>query len=82
MAMGGQRDPNLGTYSYNPYAAGRKQYGGGTTFSPTMGQVDPAGYQDREMRNQAKRNAYLQWMKARGTGAYADPNAQRLTGLY
>lgn len=83
MANGnGERDPDLGTYSFNPYGAGRKQYGGGTTYSPTMGQVDPAGYADRSMRNIAKRNAYLAYLKQQNQGAYAAPAAQKLTGRY
>lgn len=69
-----------GLNGFNPFAAGRKQYGGGTTFAPTMGQVDPTGYRDREMRNTAKRNAYLRWMQDNQRGAAASANALRLQG--
>lgn len=75
--MSGQGSP-LGNLSYNPYAVGRKQYGQGATFAPTMGQVDPTGYVDRDARVKAQRNALLAWMKDRNQGNYASPNAQRM----
>lgn len=76
MALGGQINPALGTYSFNPFAAGRKRYGG--TFAPTMGQVDRAGYAARESRNDAKRNAYQRWLKARQQGNFASSDSLRL----
>lgn len=70
----------LGNYGFNPYAAGRKQYNGGSTFAPTMGQVDRAGYADREMRNNTKREAYLRWLKDSQSGATGSANSLRLQG--
>lgn len=63
---------------YNKFAVGQKRYNGGTTFSPTMGQVDRTGYKDREMRNNAKREAYLRWLQDNQRGASGSVNAQRL----
>jgi hypothetical protein len=77
--MAGELDPSLGTYSFNPLAAGRKQYGGGATYSPSMGAVDKSGYRAREQRNVVKRNAYTRWLQAKQSGDYNNPNAQRLS---
>lgn len=77
MAM---RDKMLGTYGFNQFAAGRKRYGGGTTFSPTMGQVDREGYKDREMRNRAKVTAYQRWLKDKQAGKNASSNVLKLQG--
>ena len=74
------RNPSLGTLSANPNLTGRRRYGGGATFSPTMGQVDPAGYRDREMRNKSKVNAYKAWMKDRLQGKEASANVLRFGG--
>lgn len=76
--MAGMRDPSLGTYGMNPFAAGRKQYGGGTTYSPTMGQVDRSGYKDREMRNKAKRDAMLKYLQDRQSGSMASAAALKM----
>ena len=78
MALDGQINPALGTYSYNPFAAGRKLYQGGGSFAPTMGQVDRAGYAAREARNNTKRNAYQRWLAARQQGHFASPDSLRL----
>lgn len=66
---------NLGTYSFNPYAAGNKQYANGS--APTSGPVDPSGYIDREVRNRQKRQMMVQWLKDNRTGAYGTANAMR-----
>lgn len=63
---------------YNKFAVGNKRYRGGTTFSPTMGQVDRTGYQDREMRNNAKREAYLRWLKEQQGRTQGVTNSLRL----
>lgn len=63
---------------FNRFAVGAKRYNGGTTFSPTMGQVDRSGYQDREMRNNAKREAYLRWLQDQQRGAHGSTNSLRL----
>lgn len=64
---------------FNKFAVGKKRYRGGTTFSPTMGQVDRSGYQDREMRNNAKREAYLRWLREQQRGQIGT-NSLRLMG--
>ena len=63
---------------FNEFAVGKKRYRGGTTFSPNMGQVDRTGYRDREMRNNAKREAYLQWLKEQQGRAGGVTNTLRL----
>lgn len=55
---------------YNPYAAGAKVYGMGRSM-PTLGPVDNGGYQERDQRAAAMRNARLQRMQADQSGAYA-----------
>lgn len=65
----------LGTYSFNPYAAGNKQYSNGS--APTSGPVDPTGYIEREANNRLKRNVMLQWMKDNAVGAHGTANAMR-----
>lgn len=65
-----------GAPGFNPYAAGAKIYGGGR-FNPTMGPVDKTGYKERDRSRQVRRNAVLQMMKDRQTGAYANPGAGR-----
>lgn len=65
-----------GVPGFNPYAAGAKIYGGGR-FNPTMGPVDKTGYKERDRSRQVRRNAVLQMLKDRGTGAYANPGAGR-----
>lgn len=79
MSMTGAEGPAYGG-GFNPYAVGKKRYRGGTTFSPTMGQVDKSGYQDREMRNNAKREAYLRWLRDQQRGALGSANSLRLMG--
>lgn len=51
-------------YDFNAYAAGAKRYGGGRS-APNVGMMlDPMGYRERELENQAKRNALLRRLKA------------------
>lgn len=73
---GAERNSLLGSYEFNPYAAGAKIYGN-MTMSPTSGPVDKTGYADRDRRKKAKRNAVLAKLKGMNTGAFADPNVQR-----
>lgn len=73
---GAERNSKLGSYEFNPYAAGAKIYGN-MTMSPTSGPVDKAGYADRDRRKKAKRNAILGKMQAMNTGAYASPDVLR-----
>ena len=58
--------------AYTPYAAGYKLYGGGRS-NPTAGPVDKAGYQERDLMNNARRDAVLRRMKAAQQGNYASP---------
>lgn len=59
--------------AYTPYAAGAKQYGFGQN-APNEGTMNEAsqrqGYRERDMAHQAKRNAYLNRMKAAQNGNY------------
>ena len=74
--MGSQRS-ELGTFSFSPYAAGKKIYGQ-VGSSPTMGPVDKTGYADRDRRLAARRNAVLQKMQGINKGAYAATDALRM----
>lgn len=62
-------DPNFWDYlqnaqqTFNPYSAGNKVYGMGST-QPTTGAVDPSGYRDRDRMLKARQNAILQRLKA------------------
>lgn len=73
---GAERNSVLGTYSFTPYAAGKKIYNQ-VSSSPTSGPVDKSGYADRDRRLKVKRNAILAKMKAMNIGAYSDPNVLR-----
>lgn len=64
------------TQGYNPYAVGEKIYGGGRSF-PTSGPVDKMGYKERDLQSQARRNAILRRLQARGSGKYASADAMR-----
>jgi len=76
--LGAERGSSLGTFEFNPYAAGAKIYGQ-VGSSPTMGPVDKAGYADRDRRLAARRNAVLQMMKSKNAGAFSSPDALRFT---
>ena len=53
---------------FNPYAAGNKAYGGGRSM-PSIGPVgQPQGYNERDNRAQARKNAIMRRMKGQGTG--------------
>jgi hypothetical protein len=60
-----------------PYAAGDKVYGGGRD-APNIGPVDPSGYNERDLKYQARRDAILRRMKAMQTSNYMSPDAQRI----
>lgn len=52
----------------NPYATGKKRYGGGRT-APNVGPVrDVLGYAQRDSKLRAKKNAVLRRMKGQDTG--------------
>lgn len=59
-----------------PYAVGNKIYGGGRSF-PTMGPVDKMGYNERDAKHRARRNAMLRKMQDKLKGHYASADAQR-----
>ncbi len=62
--------PTFGSnYGFNSYAAGNKLYGSGRT-NPTMGPVDPLGYNERDRINRAKQNAIIMRLKAMQSGNY------------
>lgn len=55
--------------AFNSYSAGEKVYGSGRSF-PTMGAVDKTGYQERELKAKARKNAILKRMQATQNGNY------------
>lgn len=59
---------------YNPYAAGKKHYGGGRD-APNIGPVDPIGYKERDAK--IKRTAILRRMQAQQQGKTMSPNYMR-----
>lgn len=74
---GGERNKNLGTFEFNPYAAGKKIYGQ-VSSSPTMGPVDKTGYAERDRKQSARRNAVLRKMQGMNRGAFADTDVKRM----
>lgn len=48
---------------FNPYAAGRKQYGAGRDF-PTIGPVSKFGYRERDLEAKARKRSVMRRMKA------------------
>ena len=53
-----QKNTMLGTYSFNPYSAGKKMYAN-MSGAPTRGPVDMGGYADRDRRIAAKKAALM-----------------------
>lgn len=74
--MAGSERSLLGTFEFNPYAAGAKIYNG-VAKSPTRGAVDKTGYATRDRKMAARRNAVLAKLKGQNTGAFASSNVQR-----
>lgn len=64
------------TSEINPYAVGKKIYGGGRSF-PTIGPVDRLGYQERDAKATARRDAILRRLKANAGGDYMSANSLR-----
>ncbi len=57
-----------GPKAFNPYAAGDKSYGSGRPM-PTIGPVaSPQGYDERDNRAQARKNAIMRRMKGSSGG--------------
>jgi hypothetical protein len=68
--FGNQRVPSPppGQKAFNPYAAGNKHYGSGRPM-PTIGPVaSPQGYDERDNRATARKNAILRRMKGSDSG--------------
>jgi len=68
--FGGQKvpPPAPGKKSFNPYAAGNKRYGSGRPM-PNLGPVaSPQGYDERDNRAEARKNAILRRMQGSQTG--------------
>lgn len=67
--FGNKSVPNKpGSKIYNPYAAGGKRYGSGRAM-PTLGPVSqPQGYDERDNRAQARKNAILRRMQGQQSG--------------
>lgn len=76
--------PQGGSKSFNPYAAGNKHYGAGRSM-PTIGPVaSPQGYDERDNRAQARKNAIMRRMKGSATGNPMNPGVMDYTskGVY
>ena len=64
----------IGGSGFNPYAAGRKQYGA----SPNRGPMrDKTPFQERDLNAINQRNAMLKRLKARGQGRFMTPENLR-----
>lgn len=68
MPLGIERDPTSGAIRFNPFAAGKKQYGLTRSPQATQGPVDKEGYRDREMRKQIRQRAISRWNPFDQTG--------------
>ena len=55
-----EKNPSLGTYSYNEYATGVKRYGSNAGLAPTTGPVDKTGYRERDAAIAARKNNMMQ----------------------
>jgi hypothetical protein len=75
--MAGSERSLLGTFEFNPYAAGSKTYNG-IASSPTRGPVDKTGYKNRDRKLAARRNAVLAKLQGQQSGAFASSNVQRM----
>lgn len=75
--LGAERGSKLGTFEFNPYAAGRKIYNA-VGSSPNLGPVDKSGYAERDRKLAARRNAVLKKMQSMNKGAFASNSAMRL----
>lgn len=75
---GAERNAALGSFEFNPYAAGAKKYNS-VMSSPNIGPVDKTGYAARDRRLKARKQAVLASMKAKNVGAYAAPDVLRMT---
>lgn len=73
--------PVIGGGGFNPYAAGKKVYGGGRP-NPNSGKVDNAaaarGYAQRDQRNAVKKDALQDALNAGRPGLDAKQDAKNL----
>lgn len=53
---------------FNPYSVGNPTYPGGSPNGGTK--LDPMGYQERDLKTKARRNAILRRIKASQSGRY------------
>lgn len=60
-----------------PYAVGNKIYGGGRPM-PNIGPVDRMGYQERDAKTSARRDAILRRLQANAKGDYGSADAKRV----
>lgn len=60
---------------FNPYSVGDKVYGSGRPM-PTVGPVDPQGYQMRDRLATARRNALLKRLQQVQGGNYMSPDVR------
>lgn len=72
------RNAGLGTFQFNPYAAGAKKYGRLGGDAATTGPVDKSGYLARDSRKRAQRNALQAAMRQNIGGARASANSLRM----
>ena len=61
-----EKNPSLGTYSYNEYATGAKRYGSNAGLAPTTGPVDKTGYRERDAAIAARKNNMQDMMMPQG----------------
>jgi len=61
-----EKNPSLGTYSYNEYATGAKRYGNNASLAPTTGPVDKTGYRERDAAIAARKNNMQDMMMPQG----------------
>lgn len=61
----GRNSSSVGGGGFNRYAAGAKRYGSGRR-NPNQGATkDKTGYGERDLRNEARKNALLRWAGGR-----------------
>lgn len=58
-AATGRNGVQIGGAGFNRQAAGRKSYGGGRPYPNAGKTTDKAGYNERDARNRARKNAVL-----------------------
>ncbi len=64
------------TDGFNPYAAGKKIYGGGRS-APNIGPVDKQGYRERDRKSRTMRTAMLRRMQKGQNREFSSANYLR-----